>query len=151
MTDGSWLWRLDFPHYLETHHVSLPGAFIEHVRSVLAHQVGLALAVRSQDFQLLGLLMNATFFSRPAVDQIDSGRRASFSNATDAAQVAASLQACRVPSSAAACTGVGSSFTRTTSFTISEPIRLNEDPPHVRPRPTPTSDTCSGPPPRTPP
>ncbi|WP_406102575.1 hypothetical protein OG698_09380 [Streptomyces sp. NBC_01003] len=34
VTDGSWLWRLDFPHYLETHHVSLPGAFIEHVRSL---------------------------------------------------------------------------------------------------------------------
>ncbi|MFD5517343.1 hypothetical protein [Streptomyces sp. NPDC127066] len=38
MTDGSWLWRLDFPHYVETHHVSLPGAFTEHVRS-LNHQM----------------------------------------------------------------------------------------------------------------
>ncbi|MFE4356059.1 hypothetical protein [Kitasatospora sp. NPDC056800] len=34
MTDGVWLWRLDFPHYLETHHVALPGAFVEHVRSL---------------------------------------------------------------------------------------------------------------------
>ena len=33
-TDGSWLWRQDFPHYVETHHVSLPDAFIEHVRSL---------------------------------------------------------------------------------------------------------------------
>ncbi|MFD8258642.1 hypothetical protein ACFV19_06750 [Streptomyces griseoluteus] len=34
LTDGTWLWRQDFPHYVETHHVSLPGAFIEHVRSL---------------------------------------------------------------------------------------------------------------------
>ncbi|WP_328674953.1 hypothetical protein [Streptomyces sp. NBC_00343] len=34
VTDGTWLWRQDFPHYVETHHVSLPGAFIEHVRSL---------------------------------------------------------------------------------------------------------------------
>ncbi|MFE4721540.1 hypothetical protein ACFRLW_35030, partial [Streptomyces sp. NPDC056728] len=32
-TDGSWLRRQDFPHYLGTHHVSLPGAFIDQVRS----------------------------------------------------------------------------------------------------------------------
>lgn len=32
VTDGSWLWRQDFAHYVETHHVSLPDAFIEHVR-----------------------------------------------------------------------------------------------------------------------
>ncbi len=32
VTDGSWLWRQDFPHYVETHHVLLPEAFIEHVR-----------------------------------------------------------------------------------------------------------------------
>jgi hypothetical protein len=38
VTDGTWLWRQDFPHYLETHHVSLPGAFLEHVRS-LNHQM----------------------------------------------------------------------------------------------------------------
>ncbi|WP_328514035.1 hypothetical protein OHB25_50450 [Streptomyces mirabilis] len=37
VTDGTWLWRRDFPHYVETHHVSVPGAFIEHVRS-LNHQ-----------------------------------------------------------------------------------------------------------------
>ncbi|MFJ5924707.1 hypothetical protein ACIQF6_19115 [Kitasatospora sp. NPDC092948] len=34
MTDGAWLWRQDFPHYLETHHVALPEAFLEHVRSL---------------------------------------------------------------------------------------------------------------------
>ncbi|MFJ1932745.1 hypothetical protein ACIOGZ_08735 [Kitasatospora sp. NPDC088160] len=33
-TDGTWLWRQDFPHYVETHHVSLPEAFVEHVRSL---------------------------------------------------------------------------------------------------------------------
>ncbi|MEV7602976.1 hypothetical protein AB0O91_36980 [Kitasatospora sp. NPDC089797] len=33
-SDGSWLWRKDFPHYLETHHVSLPGPFLDHVRSL---------------------------------------------------------------------------------------------------------------------
>ncbi|MFI5676382.1 hypothetical protein [Streptomyces cellulosae] len=38
VTDGSWLWRQDFPHYVETHHVSLPDAFIEHVRG-LNHQM----------------------------------------------------------------------------------------------------------------
>ncbi|MBM9504049.1 hypothetical protein [Actinacidiphila acididurans] len=32
VTDGAWLWRQDFPHYLETHHVSLPETFLEHVR-----------------------------------------------------------------------------------------------------------------------
>ncbi len=34
VTDGTWLWRLDFPHYLETHHVSLPETFLDHVRSL---------------------------------------------------------------------------------------------------------------------
>ena len=34
LTDGSWLWRLDFPHYVETHHVSLPDAFVAHVRGL---------------------------------------------------------------------------------------------------------------------
>lgn len=34
VSDGAWLWRQDFPHYLETHHVSLPDVFIEHVRSL---------------------------------------------------------------------------------------------------------------------
>ncbi|MET7654508.1 hypothetical protein [Streptomyces sp. NPDC005486] len=34
LTDGSWLWRQDFPHYVETHHVSLPAAFVAHVRSL---------------------------------------------------------------------------------------------------------------------
>ncbi|WP_406840420.1 hypothetical protein ACICHK_37395 [Streptomyces sp. AHU1] len=38
LTDGTWLWRQDFPHYLETHHVSLPDAFLEHVRG-LNHRV----------------------------------------------------------------------------------------------------------------
>jgi hypothetical protein len=43
-----------------------------------------------------------------------------FSNATSPAQVAASLHACRVASSAAAWRGVGSSLTCTVSFTITE-------------------------------
>ncbi|MET7689072.1 hypothetical protein ABZT06_14040 [Streptomyces sp. NPDC005483] len=34
VTDGTWLWRQDFPHYVETHHVVLPEAFIEHVRGL---------------------------------------------------------------------------------------------------------------------
>ncbi|MFE5206886.1 hypothetical protein [Streptomyces sp. NPDC056600] len=34
VTDGTWLWRLDFPHYVETHHVALPGRFLEHVRGL---------------------------------------------------------------------------------------------------------------------
>ncbi|MFC1408710.1 hypothetical protein ACEZCY_05365 [Streptacidiphilus sp. N1-12] len=34
LTDGAWLWRQDFPHYLETHHVSLPPTFLEHVRGL---------------------------------------------------------------------------------------------------------------------
>ncbi|ROO90715.1 hypothetical protein EDD29_8453 [Actinocorallia herbida] len=38
VTDGTWLWRLDFAHYVETHHVLLPEAFIEHVRA-LSHRM----------------------------------------------------------------------------------------------------------------
>ncbi|MET7488525.1 hypothetical protein [Streptomyces sp. NPDC005538] len=34
VTDGTWLWRQDFPHYVEAHHVSLPEAFVEHVRGL---------------------------------------------------------------------------------------------------------------------
>ena len=34
VTDGTWLWRQDFPHYVETHHVLLPEAFVEHVRNL---------------------------------------------------------------------------------------------------------------------
>ncbi|MFF3420057.1 hypothetical protein ACFYW9_36115 [Streptomyces sp. NPDC002698] len=34
MTDGTWLWRQDFSHYLEIHHVSLPERFLEHVRGL---------------------------------------------------------------------------------------------------------------------
>ncbi|WP_181772493.1 hypothetical protein [Amycolatopsis pittospori] len=34
VTDGTWLWRQDFPHYLEAHHVSLPRTFVEHVRGL---------------------------------------------------------------------------------------------------------------------
>jgi hypothetical protein len=34
VTDGTWLWRRDLPHYVETHHVLLPGAFLEHVRQL---------------------------------------------------------------------------------------------------------------------
>ncbi|MDX3747829.1 hypothetical protein [Streptomyces sp. AK08-02] len=34
VTDGTWLWRKDFPHYVETHHVLLPEAFVEHARGL---------------------------------------------------------------------------------------------------------------------
>ncbi|WP_051722529.1 hypothetical protein [Streptomyces albus] len=34
VTDGTWLWRLDLPHYVETHHGLLPEAFIEHARGL---------------------------------------------------------------------------------------------------------------------
>ncbi|GAA3619470.1 hypothetical protein GCM10023079_06380 [Streptomyces chitinivorans] len=34
VTDGAWLWRLDFPHYVETHHVRLPEKFVERVRGL---------------------------------------------------------------------------------------------------------------------
>jgi hypothetical protein len=34
VTDGAWLWRQDFPHYVEAHHVLLPRAFIEHVQNL---------------------------------------------------------------------------------------------------------------------
>lgn len=34
VTDGAWLWRKDFPHYLEVHHVSLPETFLDHVRGL---------------------------------------------------------------------------------------------------------------------
>ena len=33
LTDGVWLWRLDLAHYVETHRVWLPLAFIDHARS----------------------------------------------------------------------------------------------------------------------
>jgi hypothetical protein len=38
LTDGAWLWRKDFPHYVETHHVALPEAFTGRVRG-LGHQM----------------------------------------------------------------------------------------------------------------
>ncbi|MFB7244067.1 hypothetical protein CW362_24890 [Streptomyces populi] len=44
VTDGSWLWRQDFPHYVETHHVSLAEAFIEHVRSLNYQMPGITVA-----------------------------------------------------------------------------------------------------------
>ncbi|MFJ9250907.1 hypothetical protein [Streptomyces sp. NPDC101776] len=44
VTDGTWLWRLDFPHYLETHHVSLPETFLEHVRSLRYRMPAIAVA-----------------------------------------------------------------------------------------------------------
>ncbi|WP_037906332.1 hypothetical protein [Actinacidiphila yeochonensis] len=33
-TDGTWLWRRDLPHYVETHHVALPAAFLAHSRAL---------------------------------------------------------------------------------------------------------------------
>ncbi|MFJ3933710.1 hypothetical protein [Streptomyces sp. NPDC090029] len=44
VTDGAWLWRQDFPHYLETHHVSLPQTFLEHVRSLNHRMPAIAVA-----------------------------------------------------------------------------------------------------------
>lgn len=45
VTDGTWLWRLDFPHYVETHHVLLPEEFVEHVRG-LNHQMPALIAAQ---------------------------------------------------------------------------------------------------------
>lgn len=45
VTDGTWLWRLDFPHYVETHHVRLPEAFVEHVRD-LNHRIPALITAR---------------------------------------------------------------------------------------------------------
>ncbi|MER8234102.1 hypothetical protein [Streptomyces sp. NPDC094049] len=45
MTDGAWLWRQDFPHYLETHHVSLPEEFLRRVRR-LDYRMPAVLAAR---------------------------------------------------------------------------------------------------------
>ncbi|MFF9188432.1 MULTISPECIES: hypothetical protein [Streptomyces] len=33
-TDGEWIWRGDLPHYVSTHHVSLPAEFLRHVRDL---------------------------------------------------------------------------------------------------------------------
>lgn len=41
VTDGTWLWRRDLPHYVETHHVLLPEAFLEHVRRLNYHMPAL--------------------------------------------------------------------------------------------------------------
>lgn len=38
VTDGEWMWRADFAHYLETYHVPLPAAFTARVRG-LRHQM----------------------------------------------------------------------------------------------------------------
>ncbi|MEW2303015.1 hypothetical protein AB0958_24080 [Streptomyces sp. NPDC006655] len=38
VTDGMWVWRADFAHYLEVHHVPLPGDFVARVRG-LGHQM----------------------------------------------------------------------------------------------------------------
>lgn len=34
VTDGTWLWREDLPHYVAKYHVSLSREFLEHVRSL---------------------------------------------------------------------------------------------------------------------
>jgi hypothetical protein len=34
VTDGMWVWRADFAHYLEAYHVPLPAAFIARVRQL---------------------------------------------------------------------------------------------------------------------
>lgn len=38
VTDGMWVWRADFAHYLEAYHVPLPAAFVARVRG-LHHQM----------------------------------------------------------------------------------------------------------------
>jgi hypothetical protein len=38
VTDGMWVWRADFAHYLETYHVPLPSAFVARVRQ-LGHRM----------------------------------------------------------------------------------------------------------------
>ncbi|MGW3859893.1 hypothetical protein ACWEDZ_00185 [Streptomyces sp. NPDC005047] len=32
-TDGTWVWRLDLPHYVDTYHVALPEDFLRTIRS----------------------------------------------------------------------------------------------------------------------
>ncbi len=32
-SDGTWCWTLDVIHYIETHHISLPQAFLAHMKS----------------------------------------------------------------------------------------------------------------------
>ncbi|RSN48803.1 hypothetical protein DMH12_25955 [Streptomyces sp. WAC 04229] len=32
-TDGTWVWRLDLPHYVATYHVALPEDFLQTIRS----------------------------------------------------------------------------------------------------------------------
>ncbi|MFD8425903.1 hypothetical protein [Streptomyces sp. NPDC059466] len=34
VTDGMWVWRADFAHYLEAYHVPLPAAFVARVRGL---------------------------------------------------------------------------------------------------------------------
>jgi hypothetical protein len=31
LTDGVWLWRQDYPYYVETYHVPVPADFVQHV------------------------------------------------------------------------------------------------------------------------
>jgi hypothetical protein len=38
VTDGMWVWRADFAHYLEAYHVPLPADFVARVRK-LRHQM----------------------------------------------------------------------------------------------------------------
>ena len=44
VSDGMWLWRQDFSHYLETHHVALPAGFLAHVRSLNYQMPAIAVA-----------------------------------------------------------------------------------------------------------
>ncbi|MDQ0405613.1 hypothetical protein ABVB69_08660 [Streptomyces sp. NPDC000349] len=32
-TDGTWVWRLDLPHYVDAYHVALPDDFLQTIRS----------------------------------------------------------------------------------------------------------------------
>ncbi len=50
VTDGVWLWRRDFPHYVETHHVLLPAAFLDHVRRLNYRMPALITAQFAPDY-----------------------------------------------------------------------------------------------------
>lgn len=34
ISDGTWVWRLDLPYYVERYHLSLPGDFMAHLTSL---------------------------------------------------------------------------------------------------------------------
>jgi hypothetical protein len=91
VTDGTWLWRQDFPHYVETHHVQLPEAFIAHVRS-LNYQIPALIAARfaphyNETVPLVGWASAAPWRSTAAV--LEPGHREVTSKAAFEAELLA--------------------------------------------------------------